>query len=377
MGYSFSSGVRTFTLNLVWVVLLLLQTGMANAGLPLEKIQLPPGFEIEIYATDVENARQMVRGDNGVLFVGSRRAGNVYALSDTNGDGAIDQQLTIAKDLKMPSGLAFRQGDLYVGAVESILRFPKIESRLDAPVKEVLSEGFPDKTHHGWKYLGFGPDGWLYVPVGAPCNICDDAGFAEIRRLNIDTGEIQTYANGVRNSVGMDWHPANGSLWFTDNGRDHMGDDMPADELNFAPKSGLHFGYPYCHQGDTLDPEFGKGKSCANYQVPAHNLGAHVAALGMKFYTGKQFPDEYQQRLFIVERGSWNRSSKVGYRIVMVKASATGVVTDFQVFASGWLQGEEAWGRLNDVLVLPDGSLLVSDDKANVIYRIFYNGADQ
>ena len=363
-------------ISLVMVITLpwLLISVAVAEKLPLDKIKLPPGFEIEIFAGDVINARQMVLGDEGTLFVGSRKAGNVYALSDSNADGKPDLQRLIAKDLNMPTGLTYRDGVLYVGAVDRILRFPNIEQKLDQPRQEVLSDAFPDKAHHGWKYLGFGADGWLYVPVGAPCNICDEKGFAQIKRLNVDTGEIQVYAHGVRNSVGMAWHPLNGELWFTENGRDLMGDDIPSDELNHAPEPGLHFGYPYCHQGDLPDPEFGNGKSCGDYQPPAQKLGAHVASLGLKFYTGKQFPAAYSQRLFIAEHGSWNRSKKVGYRIVTVDVGEHGEVSNYQAFASGWLQGESAWGRPNDLLQMPDGSLLVSDDMANVIYRISYNG---
>ncbi len=343
--------------------------------LPLDQIELPPGFEIEIFAEGVINARQMALGDLGTLFVGSRKAGNVYALSDSNANGKPDRQRILASGLNMPSGLAFRDGSLYVGAVDRVLRFPNIENKLDQPEQEVFSDAFPDKAHHGWKYLGFGADGWLYIPVGAPCNICNEQGFAQIRRLNIETGEIQVYAHGVRNSVGMAWHPLTGELWFTDTGIDFLGDDIPSDELNHAPRSGLHFGYPYCHQGDLLDLGFGKGKSCDDYQPPTRKLGAHVTGLGLKFYTGKQFPAAYSQRLFIAEHGSWNRSKKVGYRIVTVDIGKNGETSNHQVFASGWLQGESAWGRPNDLLQMPDGSLLVSDDKANVIYRISYNSS--
>jgi glucose/arabinose dehydrogenase len=275
----------------------------------------------------------------------------------------------------MPSGVEFKNGSLYVAALDRILRYDDIESRLDNPPEpDLITDAFPDKTHHGWKYLRFGPDGKLYVPVGAPCNICNEDGFGQIRRLFADGSGEEVYAKGVRNSVGLVFHPDSGELWFTDNGRDMLGDDLPADELNHAPRPGMHFGYPWCHQGDTLDPELGEGRDCADYSAPVLNLGAHVAALGLLFYSGEMFPQAYQKQLFIAQHGSWNRSEKVGYNILLVRFDEKGNVSGSEVFAGGWLQGESAWGRPNDVLQMPDGSLLVPDDKANAIYRISYQG---
>jgi len=321
----------------------------------------------------VENARQLALGDHGTVFAGSRKAGKVHAVQDSDGDFKADRVFLIDEDLNMPSGLEFKFGSLYVGALDRILRYDDIESWLDQPPEpELLSATFPDKTHHGWKYLRFGPDSKLYVPIGAPCNICDEAGFGQIRRLYADGSGDEVYAEGVRNSVGLAFHPDSGELWFTDNGRDMLGDDLPADELNHAPRPGLHFGYPACHQGDTLDPEFGQGKACSDYTAPELKLGAHVAALGLRFYSGEMFPQEYRNQLFIAQHGSWNRSKKVGYNILLVRFDDDGQVAGSEVFASGWLQGEDAWGRPNDVLQMPDGSLLVSDDKANAIYRISY-----
>ena len=340
----------------------------------LALIQLPPGFEIALYAEGVENARQLAMGDQGTVFAGSRKAGVVHAVVDRDRDQVAEQVYLIDKDLKMPSGLEFKFGSLYVGAVDRILRYDDIESWLDQPPEpDVVPVVFPDKTHHGWKYLRFGPDGMLYVPVGAPCNICDEPGFAQIRRIMADGSGMEVYAEGVRNSVGLAFHPDTHELWFTDNGRDLQGDDMPGDELNHAPKAGMHFGYPYCHQGDAPDPEFGEGKSCGDYTPPALTLGAHVAALGLAFYTGGQFPPSYVNQLFVAQHGSWNRSEKSGYNILLVKFDEAGAIIGSEVFASGWLQGQENWGRPNDVLQMPDGSLLVSDDQAGVIYRISYS----
>ncbi len=340
----------------------------------LALIELPDGFAIDYYAEGVENARQMALGDQGTLFVGSRRAGKLHAVVDEDGDHRADRVILLDDGLKMPSGIEFRDGDLYVAALNRVLRYPGIESRLDDPPEpEVLVDDLPDEEHHGWKYLRFAPDGHLFLPVGAPCNVCDEPGFAEVRRMNVETRAVDTWAYGVRNSVGLAFHPDTGELWFTDNGRDWMGDDLPDCELNHAPKQGMHFGFPYCHQGDVLDPEFGDGKSCADYVAPEINLGPHVAPLGLAFYTGAQFPEAYRGDLIIAEHGSWNRSDKIGYRLKRVTFD-NGAVTGQEVFAEGWLQGQEDWGRPNDVLVMPDGSLLVSDDKADAIYRITYTG---
>jgi len=341
----------------------------------LALIELPAGFEISVYAEGVENARQLALGDQGIVFAGSRKAGKVHALVDQDGDNVADRVYLIDEGLQMPSGIEFREGSLYVAAVDRILRYDGIENALDSPPEpELVTGALPDKSHHGWKYLRFGPDGLLYVPVGAPCNICDESGFAEIRRLSADGKGMETYARGVRNSVGLAFHPRTGELWFTENGRDMLGDDLPGDELNHAPRPGLHFGYPWCHQGDTPDPDFGAGKSCSDYTAPALTLGAHVAALGLTFYTGGAFPAEYRNQLFVAQHGSWNRSDKVGYDILLVRFDAGGEVVGSEVFARGWLQGQDNWGRPNDILQLPDGSLLVSDDQMGVIYRITYTG---
>ncbi len=344
-----------------------------HAQVRLDLVNLPPGFEISVYAEGVENARQLARGENGTVFTGSRRAGKVWAVSDEDGDAQAEKVRLIADGLNMPSGLEFRDGALYVAEVQRILRYDGIESRLDDPPEPVVvNDDLPDEKHHGWKYLRFGPDNHLYVPIGIPCNICDEKGFGEIRHMNPDGSDMVTYARGVRNSVGLAFHPENGELWFTDNGRDHLGDDLPADELNHAPQKDMHFGIPYCHQGDLPDEEFGQGKNCADYTAPVAKLDPHGAALGLAFYTGSMFPAEYKNRLFIAQHGSWNRSEKIGYRVLVLDVDADGTVLSHEVFASGWLQGEEAWGRPNDVFVMPDGALLVSDDYADVIYRICY-----
>lgn len=341
----------------------------------LDEIRLPEGFKISLYSGDVPGARSMTLGKNGTLFVGTRKEGKVYALLDRNGDYRADRVIVIANGLRMPNGVAFKDDNLYVAEISRILRYDSIEKRLsDPPEPVVISERYPADRHHGWKYIAFGPDGMLYVPVGAPCNTCKSRKriYATITRMNPDGTGFEIYAEGVRNTVGFDWHPDTGILWFTDNGRDWMGNDIPPDELNRAYQKGLHFGYPYCHGTDISDPEYGKDARCSEYVPPAQELGPHVAALGMIFYTGGQFPEKYRGNVFIAEHGSWNRDTPIGYRITTVRVQ-DGQASGYRVFAEGWLKGGQKRGRPVDVLQLPDGSLLVSDDHAGAIYRIYYS----
>lgn len=375
--------MRTATTLSVGLVVALLTGGSVclpsiRGGDPeLADIQLPPGFTITVFADDVKNARAMCWGERGTLFVGTRDAGVVHALRDTNSDGRADVRYRIAEGLQMPVGVAFRQGSLYVSAVDRILRYDSIEDRLATPPSgTVVTDTYPDKTHHGWKFIAFGPDDKLYVPVGAPCNIClsEDSIFATITRMNADGTGREIVAHGVRNSVGFDWQPGTGHLWFTDNGRDWLGDDSPDCELDRSTRVGEHFGYPFCHAGTVSDPEFGAQRNCSEFVPPAAKLGPHVAPLGMRFYTGAQFPAKYHGAIFIAEHGSWNRSTPIGYRVVVAYPQPDGSATT-EVFAFGWLNGTRANGRPVDVLVAPDGSLLVSDDSADMIYRISYTGS--
>jgi glucose/arabinose dehydrogenase len=349
----------------------------ASGKLPLNTIKMPAGFSIAVYA-EVEDARSMAMSPGGTLFVGNRSGDKVYAVKDTDGDKVADKKWVLASGLNMPNGVAFRDGALYIAENSRISKLEGIESRLGNPgTPTVVYDKYPTEAHHGWKYIAFGPDGKLYVPVGAPCNICEskDPIYASITRINADGTGLEIFASGVRNTVGFTWHPTTGDIWFTDNNRDSMGDDMPPCELNTAPKAGMHFGYPYCHGGTIADPDFGKKRACSEFTVPARNLGAHVAPLGLKFYTGTQFPESYRGHLFIAEHGSWDRSKKVGYKVSLVKVADSKVMSN-EPFATGWLNegDQKAWGRPVDVLVLEDGSILVSDDRAGVIYRISYKG---
>jgi glucose/arabinose dehydrogenase len=341
----------------------------AAANLDLDDIQLPPGFEIEVFA-DVPNARSLSLGDEGTIFVSTRRSDSVYAVvPNTSGDPDV---IKLTDDLDMPNGIAFFNGDLYVAENSRVTRYANIESSLlDVPAAEVLDIDLPSESHHGWRYIGFGPDEKLYISIGAPCNICDRDGFGQIVRMDPDGSNREVFAEGIRNSVGFTWHPETGELWFTDNGRDRLGDDVPPDELNRAPQRGLHFGFPYCHAGYVIDPEFGKGKSCSDYTPPMQKLGPHVASLGVKFYSGTMFPAKYRGQIFIAEHGSWNRTEKIGYRISTVRLEQ-GIPAAYESFATGWLQGQSVSGRPVDILQLADGSLIVSDDTAGKLYRISY-----
>lgn len=339
-------------------------------------MNLPPGFEWSIYAGNVPNARGMCLGSQGTLFVGSRSAGKVYAVLDTDHDFKADTVLVLAEGINMPAGVAFKNGDLYYSAVTSIYKLPDIEQHLyDPPAPVLVTDQFPNQDGHGWKYIAFGPDGKLYVPVGAPCNICNkpEPIYASITRMNDDGSDLEIIAHGIRNTVGFCWQPGTNDLWFTDNGRDWLGDDLPPGELNHLDSIGQHFGYPFCH-GDTIsDPEFGSLYPCSDFTPPAQKLGPHVAPLGLKFYTGNMFPEEYRNQIFIAEHGSWNRSTKIGYRVTLVKLENNKPVS-YEVFADGWQVGEDVSGRPVDILILPDGSMLVSDDFGNKIYRITYKG---
>lgn len=350
-----------------------------EGNLPLERLNLPEGFHIDVYAENLDGARSMAMGDDGTLFVGTRNQEKVYALRDLDGDYRADEVHEVASGLEQPNGVAFRDGDLYVAAVSRLYRYADIEQQLSNPPEpEIIYEDFPTEFHHGWKYIAFGPDGKLYVPVGAPCNICDrtdeDERFATISRMDPDGSNREIVAHGVRNTVGFTWHPKTGDLWFTDNGRDMMGDDVPPCELNRLDGPGQHFGYPFCHGADVSDPDFGDQRDCSEFVPPVQSLGAHVAPLGVKFVTGSMFPEAYRGHAFIAEHGSWNRSSKVGYRIALVKLENNEAVA-YETFMDGWLdQGsQEAFGRPVDLLFLEDGSMLISDDEGDAIYRITYS----
>lgn len=364
--------------GIIFIVLNLSISGIALSaepvGPPLDLIKLPPGFTISVYASGLAGARSLALGPEGIVLVGTRKEGNIYALFDQDKDGKAEETVIVAKGMNQPNGLVFAGETLFAAEISRILSFPDFTELLTGKASpKVIYDGLPKDRAHGWKYLRMGPDGFLYFGVGAPCNIClsDDPRYATIMRISKEGGPPEIFAHGVRNSVGFDWDPSTGELWFTSNGRDMMGDDLPPDTLNHAPTKGLHFGYPFCHAGDIPDPVFGAKRACNEFRPPAVKLGPHVASLGMKFYNGSMFPPEYQGSIFIAEHGSWNRSIPIGYRLTQIMFDGDKNMT-YEVFASGWLQNGRAWGRPVDVLVMPDGSLLVSDDKLGAVYRISY-----
>jgi glucose/arabinose dehydrogenase len=344
--------------------------------LPLDRLRLPEGFSIELYAEDVPRARSIAIGPPGVVYVGTRDSDRVYAVVDEDGDRKADRVLTIASGLDTPNGVAYRDGDLYIAEIGRILRMRAIDLQLDNPrPPELITDVLPYYQHHGWRYIGFGPDSRLYIGVGAPCNVCesDDPIYGSIVRMQPDGRDFEIFAQGIRNTLGFDWHPRTKELWFTDNGADGMGDDIPPDELNRAAVEGLHFGFPHCHGGDLLDPEFGDGRSCDEFEPPRQKLGPHVAALGMRFYTGRMFPQRYREAVIIAEHGSWDRTLPIGYRVMVVRLEG-GEAIGYEPLVEGFFDQEtgEAWGRPVDVGVLDDGSLLISDDRAGAIYRVSY-----
>jgi len=343
----------------------------------LKQLHVPSGFTLSIFADNLPNARSLALGDNGVVFVGTGAGDSVYAIQDSNNDGVADKQYIVANHLYMPNGVAYKNGSLYAAEINRIIRFDRITQQLANPPKPVvIYDQFPSNQHHGWKYLRFGPDNKLYTAVGAPCNICEleKAIYSSLVRLNADGSGIEILARGIRSSVGFDWQPETNALFFTDNGRDYLGDDLPPDELNQWTTIGEHFGFPYCHGGDILDPEFGAGKNCRQFTAPIWKFKAHMAPLGMRFYLGNQFPADYKNQLFVAEHGSWNRSTPQGYRVALIKFNQGRPVSE-QVFIDGWLTNDNnVIGRPVDILTMPDGNLLISDDMLGLIYKVQYKG---
>ena len=352
-------------------------TGRAASTLPVDKLTVPDGFKIEVWAEGVPEARSLALGDKGTVFVSNRNLANVYAIVDNGGKREVK---TLLKGMKAPNGIVFDKGTLYVAERHRIMRYDNIEAKLDSPGEgQVVIDNLDPNTQagHFWKYMRMGPDGKLYFNIGAPGNIVMPTyNEASILRVDPKTGSIENYAQGVRNSVGMDFHPVTKQLWFTEHGRDWMGTDLPNDELNVVKTKGEHFGYPYCHQGDVLDPVFGKSRSCAEFKAPAMNLGAHIAPMGVKFYTGSMFPKDYKNSMLIAQHGSWNRDPKQGYDVIRVTVDAKGKTTKHP-FVSGFLENDRAdppmWGRPVDVLQMKDGSILFSDDFNGIIYRVSYS----
>lgn len=353
--------------------------GFAQAGSHqdlLKNLHVPDGFKLSVFADNLPNARSLALGDNGIVYVGTGTSGTVYAVEDSNHDGVADENHTITTNLYMPNGVAYKDGDLYVAEVNRIIRFDGITQALNKPPKPVVVYGqFPSDKHHGWKYLRFGPDGKLYTAIGAPCNICKPGKpYASLVKLNQDGSHFEIIARGIRNTVGFDWQPDTNALFFNEHGRDYLGDDLPPDELNQWSAVGEHFGFPHCHGGEILDPQFGADKNCKEFTAPVWKYKAHNAPLGLRFYRGKQFPSDYQNQLLVAQHGSWNRTKPDGYRIALVRFKQGKPVSE-EVFIDGWLtKDDNVLGRPVDILEMPDGSLLISDDHVGLIYRVEYQG---
>lgn len=371
--------MRLMLILAIFAVSIISCTGAANTenhkGL-LKNLQAPPGFKLSVFADGLPNARSLALGDRGIIYIGTGAARNVYAVADSNQDGVADKTYTIADNLYMPNGVAYKGGSLYVAEINRIIRFDKITDSLANPPKPVIVyDKLPSDKHHGWKYLRFGPDGKLYTAIGAPCNICQpDKPYASLVRLNPDGSQFEILAQGIRNTVGFDWQPETNALFFNEHGRDYLGDDSPPEELNLWSKPGEHFGYPFCHGGEIPDPEFGADKNCKDYSAPVWKYKAHNAPLGLRFYRGQQFPANYRNQLFAALHGSWNRSKPDGYRVDLIRFKNEKPDSE-EAFISGWLtKDDKVLGRPVDLLELPDGSLLISDDQNGLIYKATYQG---
>ena len=342
--------------------------------LPIKKIKLPPGFHVEVYQAGVLDARGMREGDHGTVFVSSLFvAGKIYAITNKGGKRELK---TIAEKLFLPNGIEFYKGSLYVATPKDITRYDNIEANLDNPPKPVMVyDKLPGQVPHGWKFIKIGPDGKLYVPIGAPCNICepDRDTYTRIIRMNLDGSNVETVVKGMRNTVGFDWDPRTKQLWFGDNQRDWLAEDMPLDEVNHVTKVGQDFGYPYCHSGIMADPQYGWGHDCKNYVKPALLIGPHAAPLGMRFYTGKMFPAKYRNAIFLTRHGPWNKTQKYAADVVAIFVDAKGHAR-MEPFLTGLVENNQYLGRPADVMVMKDGSMLVSDDHNGAIYRITYKG---
>jgi len=339
--------------------------------LPIAKLKVPQGFNIEVYAAGMANARSLAEGDKGTVFVGTRLVGNVYAVTNKDGKRSVK---VLASGLYRPNGVAFKNGTLYIAELSKVSKIDKVEDNLDSsPKPTMIYDDLPKDEAHGWKFISIGPDNKLYVPVGQPGNnVLHDDAHGQIRRINLDGSGAEVVARGVRNTVGFDWNPETKQLYFTDNGRDWMSEDVPEDELNRVTKVGEHFGAPYCLQGNIVDPEFGWGRSCSEFTAPVGLLGPHSASLGMRFYTGNMFPKSYKNAIIVARHGSWNRSKKVGGDVIVVKLNKDGTVKSTEPLITGFLEDNKYIGRPVDVMQMKDGSLLVSDDWNGAIYRVTY-----